>query len=284
MDYVVRAVELSGAAEMRTSGSYAGSGLMRSNEGMAFKLALLVGLVQVAALAQSKIMTWKIDGVEREAIVYAPSAKTTSGKVPLVLAFHGRGDTADNYQGVAIHEHWAQAVVVYAQGLNSARDGAPGWQVEQGKDADRDLKFVDQMLVSLRRQYSVDDSRIYATGFSNGANFTYLLWAERPQVFAAFAPVAARILPSVHLTAPKPVLHVGGTADRQILFADQKEAIEAARRADGALGKGEACGRYCTLYESKTGAPVMTVIHGAGHVYPLEASRMIVAFFKRYAR
>jgi len=251
-------------------------------KGMAHKLALLVGLLQVAALAQSKIMTWKIDGIERQAIVYGPTAKTSSGKAPLVLAFHGHGDTADNYQGVALHERWAQAVVVYPQGLNSARDGAPGWQVEKGKDADRDLKFVDQMLASLRSQYSVDDARIYATGFSNGANFTYLLWAERPRVFAALAPVAARIMPSVHLTTPKPVLHMGGTADRQIAFADQKEAIEAARRANGALDKGEACGRYCTLYESKGGAPVMTVIHPGGHVYPLETSQAIVAFFKKH--
>ena len=30
-----------------------------------------------------------------------------------------------------------------------------------------------------------------SAGFSNGANFTYLLWAERPEVFAAFAPVAS---------------------------------------------------------------------------------------------
>lgn len=238
---------------------------------------------QLPASAQSKVMTWKVDGIERQAIVYAPAAKTANGKAPIVLAFHGHGDTADNYQGVAIHEHWAQAVVVYPQGLNSPRDGAPGWQLEKDKEGDRDLKFVDHMLRSLRLQYAVDDSRIYATGFSNGANFTYLLWAERPRVFAAYAPVAARILPSVHLTVPKPVLHVGGTADRQIAFADQKDAIEAARRANGALGKGEACGHYCTLYESKAGAPVMTVIHGAGHVYPLEASQMIAAFFKKHA-
>jgi hypothetical protein len=90
-------------------------------------------------------------------------------------------------------------------------------------------------------------------------------------------------LPSIHLAVPKPVLHVGGTADHQILFSDQKEAIEAARRANGALGQGEACGRYCLLYQSAAGAPVMTVIHPAGHVYPLEASQLIVAFFKKYA-
>ena len=100
---------------------------------------------------------------------------------------------------------------------------------------------------------------------------------------SAFAPVAARILPSVHLTVPKPLLHVGGTEDRQIAFADQKEAIEAARRANGATGKGESCGQYCTRYESKDGAPVMTIIHSGGHVYPLEVAQYTVDFFKKYS-
>jgi len=245
------------------------------------KLALLLGLAQIAALAQPKLMSWSVDGVTREAIVYAPLSKSSRGRVAVVLAFHGHGDTADNYQGVGIHENWTQAVVVYPQGLNSTSDGTPGWQVEKGKDGDRDLKLVDRILASLRQQFSVDDSRIYATGFSNGANFTYLLWAERPRVFAAYAAVAARILPSVHLTEPKPVLHVGGTADRQIRFADQKEAIEAAKRANGVTGEGVACGPYCTLYESNTRAPVMTVIHGGGHVYPRETSQIIVDFFKK---
>ena len=217
-----------------------------------------------------------------EAIVYPPASTPVGAKAPLVLAFHGHGDTADNYQGVALHEEWPQALVVYPQGLDSPRDGAPGWQVEKGKEDDRDLKLVDQMLISLRKQFSVDDARIYATGFSNGANFTYLLWAERPNVFAAYAPVAARILPSVHLTVPKPVLHIGGTADHQIEFSDQKEAIAAAMRTNGAPAKGTECGPYCNLYESEPRASVMTVLHPGGHTYPRGTSRVIVVFFRKH--
>ena len=140
------------------------------------RLLFIVLASQISALAQPpaqprastqpKVMTWNVDGVKREAIVYSPMSKAARGRIPVVLAFHGHGDTADNYQGVGLHENWPQAVVVYPQGLDSARDGAPGWQVEKGKDADRDLKLVDQMLAALRQQYSVDDTRIYATGRS----------------------------------------------------------------------------------------------------------------------
>ncbi len=99
---------------------------------------------------------------------------------------------------------------MYFQGLPTRR-GLPGWQSEPG-DANRDLQLVDVALESLRETYRIDDDRIYATGYSNGGAFTYLLWAERPDVFAAYASVAARLRPSVRPTEAKPVFHVAGRA------------------------------------------------------------------------
>ena len=99
-----------------------------------------------------------------------------------------------NFQHVDLQEAWPEAIVAYFQGLPTSRSNEPGlagWQVQAGIYGDRDLKLVDRALASLRQQYKVDDGRIYASGFSNGAIFTYLLWAERPNVFAAYAPVAA---------------------------------------------------------------------------------------------
>src|SRR5207247_2251597 len=137
-----------------------------------------------------------------------------------------------------------QAVVVYFQGF-PVQDGLPGWQVEKGQDGDRDLKLVDTALRSMREKFKVDDRRIYATGFSNGANFTYLLWAERPDVFAAYAPVAARLRPSVQPKEPRPVFHVAGRVDATIPFAAQQEAIEVAKGIDGVSGSGTSCGDGC---------------------------------------
>src|SRR4029079_2204781 len=81
----------------------------------------------------------------------------------------------------------------------------PGWQREAGQYGDRDLKLLDAALASLPEQYPVDDPRVYATGFSNGAVFTYLLWAARPGTFAAYAPCAGVLGgESVHLPDPRP--------------------------------------------------------------------------------
>jgi len=245
----------------------------------------LVGLLCVfgacRASAQATLQ-WPVDGETREAIVYAPTA-AGSGPVPLVLAFHGFGDNMQNFQGVNLHRAWPEAVVVYLQGLERRR-GMPGWQVEQGSSSDRDLKLVDVALASLRDTYDIDNDRVYATGFSNGGMFAYLLWAERPDVFAAYAPVAARLRPSVRPTAPRPVLHVAGERDRQVEFADQQAAIAVAIAVNGVGEQTTPCGDGCTTYGSGTPAPVMTVIHAGGHTYPRDTSGQIVAFFQAHTR
>src|SRR5258708_8024568 len=136
---------------------------------------------------------------------------------------------------------WQEAMVVYFQGLPSS-DGRAGWQVEKGEYNDRDLKLVDAALASLRGRFKVDETRIYATGFSNGANFTYLLWAERPGLFAAYAPVAARLRSSVHLKQPKPLFHIAGVRDSQIPLPVQRTATESAGHVAGVVGEDASSG------------------------------------------
>jgi polyhydroxybutyrate depolymerase len=217
----------------------------------------------------------------RQAIVYSPSKQ--GAKAPLVFSFHGHGDTAVNFQGVGLQEAWPEAVVVYPQGLPSPRDGEPGWQGEAGVEGDRDLKFVDQAIAELHKTFPIDDSRVYATGFSNGARFTYLLWAMRPKVFAAFGPVAGMLAPSLSLREPKPVVHIAGRQDRTNAFDVQVKTIALARRVNDTSDKGEPCGVDCTMYGSGKGAPVMTIIHPGGHIYPDNASEVIVKFFKQHS-
>jgi polyhydroxybutyrate depolymerase len=256
---------------------------MRTHVSIAVAAACAVVFsAQTASAERSEVMTWKIDGNTRRAIVYAPLTTSSGGKAPLVMSFHGHGDNMENFQRTNLHEWWPEAIVVYFQGLPS-RDGQPGWQVDR-EEHDRDLTLVDAALVSLREKFRVDDSRIYATGFSNGANFTYLLWAERPQVFAAFAPVAARLRPMTVLKEPRPVFHIAGRQDRQIPFADQEKTIEAARQVDRATDAGKPCGNGCTLYGAGGAAPVMAWIHPGAHEYPSGTSDRITQFFREHRK
>ena len=212
-----------------------------------------------AAGAQGTSIDVDADGTRRRAIVFAPA---TSAAAPVVLAFHGAGDSAENFLGVGFHRAWPEAITVYMQGMSRLPGGGGAFQTTDGSDANRDLKYVDAVLAEVGRRYKVDSRRIFATGFSNGAKMVYLLWAKRPNTFAALAPVAGMLTAPVSFAVPKPLLHIGGEQDRQNDFREQLASIELARKANG------------------KNAPVESFIHAGGHIWPSEATQRIVAFFR----
>jgi polyhydroxybutyrate depolymerase len=233
---------------------------------------------------------WTVDGVEREALVYLPST-SSKAKPPVIFAFHGHGGNMHfAARGMAFQNLWPEAIVVYPQGLPTPgiildRKGEkPGWQREAGQEHDRDLKFVDAILTTLREKYAIDESRVYATGFSNGGLFTYLLLSQRPNVFAAFAPGGAVVLAQVPLTEARPVFHYGGKSDRLARFEKQEATIEQLRKFNGCAGQGDSCGANCTIYNSRKGVPVATFIHPLGHLYPPQVTPLIVKFFQDHPR
>jgi polyhydroxybutyrate depolymerase len=233
-------------------------------------------------------MNCEINGESREALVYAPKLTDVGKQLPVIFAFHGHGG---NMKGTSQQMHlqilWTDAIVVYPQGLpsKSTHDpnaDRPGWQIEKGTNGDRDLKFFDAMLDTLKQNYTVDNTRIYSTGFSNGGNFSYLLWAERSNVIAAIGEVAGRLAETESLTTPRAFLAVAGTADTTDPFAVQQQSIETAKKVDNANVAGQSCGQSCTFYQSTSQTPVKTFIHSGGHVYPPWAPAEIVKFFKNH--
>jgi polyhydroxybutyrate depolymerase len=176
------------------------------------------------------------------------------------------------------------------QGLNTpgtltdTEGKRPGWQKTFGDQGDRDLKFFDAVLATLKQDYKVDTKRIYATGHSNGGGFTYLLWAARGDVFAATAPCAAAAKHEFkpHLK-PKPVFHMAGENDPLVRFEWQERTIDEVRKING-CGEAKPWGEHCTLYPSKTGTPVVAYIHSGGHMLPDDVPPLIVKFFKQYAK
>lgn len=233
---------------------------------------------------------WTVDGVVRDALIYAPPEASTNA-APVVFAFHGHGGTMQNAARMfSFQTRWPQAIVVYMQGLNTPgrltdpEGKKPGWQSGAGDQGDRDLKFFDAVLASLEQDYRVDPKRIYATGHSNGGGFTYLLWAARGDVFAAFAPSAAAAVRTLPQLKPKPVLHVAGEKDTLVKFEWQQQTMAALRKlnhcGEGQPWEGE---RNCTLYPSSLDAPVVTLIHPGPHLFPAGASASIVKFFKQHS-
>lgn len=255
-------------------------------------IVLIIGIVLVAVgrmgaaddLAQR---TWSVDGVTREALVHFP-ARTEQGGAPVVFVFHGHGGSMRQaVSSMPIHRHWPEAIVVYPQGLPTPgvltdRAGRKaGWQATAGAADDRDLKFFDIMLADLQARHRLDERRIYATGHSNGGGFTYLLWAQRGEKFAALAPSAAVLARGAGDLRPKPVLHLGSPQDRLVRFSWQERMIDEVLRING-CGARRADATGYTLYPSSRGAEVATYLHNGGHRYPAEAPELIVKFFKTH--
>ena len=231
----------------------------------------------------------KVDGATREALVYVP-ASAKEKAAPVVFVFHGHGgNMRASARSFAMKQQWPEAISVYMQGLNTPgrltdpEGKKPGWQSGGGAQEDRDLKFFDAMLAKLKQDFKVDAKRIYSTGHSNGGGFTYLLWAERGEVFAAVAPSASAAAGRQgEKLKPKPAMHLAGENDPLVKYAWQKDTMTAVRKLNGCDADGKPWDKLSTEYPSKTGTPFVSFIHPGGHEFHKDAPALIAKFFKQH--
>ncbi len=259
-------------------------------------LSFCLGVFLTTASAQEALQSrqWEVDGVTRHALLHLPVATASSGQPsPVIFAWHGHGGTAQNAaRSFHLHTLWPEAIVVYGQGLNTPgrltdpEGKRPGWQSGIGVLGDRDLKFFDAMLASLKKDRRIDERRIYSTGHSNGGSFTFLLWAARGDVFAATAPSASVAGANVRQLKPKPVLHISGERDELVKYSWQQANMAALQRLNQCAPKSQPweLDSNCSFYPSAIACPVVTAIHPGGHGYPAEAPEVIVKFFKAYPK
>ncbi len=213
---------------------------------------------------------------------------------PLVLVFHGHGGTARQIARRApLHQHWPEAVVVYPQGLRTPGaltdpEGKRfGWQHGAGDQGDRDLAFVDLLLDTLCAELRIDPDRVHATGHSNGGGFSYLLWAERGERFASFAPSAAaagKALRGQELV-PRPVLHFGSPDDALVKWSWQQRTLgELQRRFDCGLSEAWKPVPGVVRFPSPRGGSVYLLEHEGGHRMFEGLAESAAAFFRLHPR
>jgi len=269
---------------------------MALNAGIQVFLASALALCGTAALAQSesgaRTLTserWVVDGVERTGLVAAPPATSAASGAPLVLVFHGHGGNTRNIsRTLAIHASWPEAAVIYLQGLPAPSGVAgadpegrlPGWQRAPGALGDRDLKLVDTVVAWAKREHKIDAKRIFAAGHSNGALFTYLLWATRPDTFAAFAPAAAAFTAMIASAKPKPALIIAGEQDALVSFATQQRNITNILRLNQCDTTGTVWNDKGQLHASRVGADTAVYGYPGGHALPTDTATMVTKFFK----
>lgn len=239
--------------------------------------------------AEPVSQTFKVEGGQRSALVFASSAPPPKTGAPLIFAFHGHGGTSQfSARKFLFHKQWPEAVVIYPQGLPAPGKFDPegkknGWQKRVGDLADRDLNFFDAMLDWAKQQYRIDASRIYVAGHSNGGAMTYVLWSARSHLIAAFAPCAAGFGRDGLSAKPKPAILLAGEQDEVVPFANQKRSMNFVLRLNQCDTSGQARGKELTFYKSKVGADVLAYLYAGAHPLPDNAGEVIVKFFKEYA-
>jgi polyhydroxybutyrate depolymerase len=195
--------------------------LIRSLVAAAAAAGALAGAVHAQSAATEERRTIRVDGVSRGYLMYLPSTYRSGRPAPLVLVFHGGGGRAS---GIAPHTGFSRLadregfVTVYPDGLQGRWNDGRGYAATHD-----DVGFVRALLDTLERELSIDPRRVYATGISNGAMFSYRLACDLPGVFAAVAPVAGAMPVDLasfcRHTEPVSVLAMQGTADPLMPYA-----------------------------------------------------------------
>jgi polyhydroxybutyrate depolymerase len=96
-----------------------------------------------------------------------PAGHDGTRTYPIVFEFHGDGGNGAGMRKTLDLETASQggAILVYPDGFGS-------WDLESAADANDDIKFVRAMVEAVGAAYCVDTTRVFATGFSNGAYFS----------------------------------------------------------------------------------------------------------------
>ena len=136
------------------------------------------------------------DGQNREYIVYIPASYNSTVEFPVLFSFHGGSGYADDFiqtNDMRPIADTANFIAVYPQGAIDPEGGTTSWIHKAPTDHD-DIFFIESIIDNLSLEYAIDQSRIYACGYSEGAILSYELGCRLNSKIAAFAAVSGSML------------------------------------------------------------------------------------------
>ncbi|MFD3517498.1 alpha/beta hydrolase family esterase [Streptomyces sp. NPDC058657] len=240
----------------------------------------------------------KVGATDRSYLLHRPGGERRAR--PLVLAFHGRGENAEEMRERGRLDKAAGAkgmLVAHLEALDKmwSADTTP---TPRRPDPGVDVRFADALVGDLVRRGEADPERVYAVGFSNGGSMALRMAAQRPRKVAGAVAVSGQlpvgVAKELASAAPArvPVLLVYGEKDpvrplagvpnppppkpgeepMTATLATRTSAEAFARAAGTKPPRTEVRKGYDrTFWAPGTpgGAPVeLLVMHGAGHTWP----------------
>jgi predicted esterase len=169
--------------------------------------------------------------------MYVPKTYTGAKAFPLIVALHGLGGTEDSFfesYDKVLPPLAEQHGYIVAAPIGYRVDGFYGWGVgAQRMDAAtqrmRELSEQDvmQVLQRVKRQYKIDENRIYLMGHSMGGIGTWAIAPKYPDIWAAIAPLSGIGSPNtVERMRHIPEIIVHGDADPTVDVASSRAMVE----------------------------------------------------------
>lgn len=153
-----------------------------------------------AARIQKRTYDFKEAEKEMEYALFVPSKYDKEKKTPLMIALHGLGSSPQQiirYPKLTDLAEEHGYIVAAPMGYNSS-----GWYGSKGlkspKSKPENLgelseKDVMNVLELVRKEFNIDDDRIYLMGHSMGGGGTWHLGLKHPEIWAGLAPIAPAI-------------------------------------------------------------------------------------------
>lgn len=175
---------------------------------------------------QKKTYEFDEAGKTMEYALFVPSTYDKAKKAPLMVALHGLWSNPQQiirYPNLLPQAEKHGYVVVAPMGYNTH-----GWYGSGGAKSRRwkpqnlgelSEKDVMNVLAIVRKEYSIDEERIYLLGHSMGGGGTWHLGIKYPKIWAGLAPIAPAIRRSPDALEKMkhiPVILVQGAKDKAV--------------------------------------------------------------------
>lgn len=163
-------------------------------------------------------------GKKRTYLLHVPTSYQTNRPTPLVICLHGFAEWPAHLMRLS---HWNQVadeagfLVVYPTGSGFPLRWHCNGRLNKAEQARQDVQFISDLIDQLKKEYNIDEARIYANGLSNGGGMSFLLACRLSQRIAAIGSVGgAYLLPWTEYqpARPVPAIIFHGTADPIVSF------------------------------------------------------------------
>ena len=164
-----------------------------------------------------------VDDAERQFRLSVPTTNPGTS-LPLVIAFHGGTDSQEDFAQQAQFDQLGEEekfIMAYAIAEQDRTAAEGEWFLNTAATSKEDNNFAEAIIDELSKSYCVDQSRIYAIGYSLGAMFTYEIACQLNNRFAATASFAGTMPvnpESCELISGISIMHIHGKPDYIIYY------------------------------------------------------------------